>query len=185
MKDIVLGVTGSIAAYKAADIVNRLKDKDYNVHVVMTKAGASFITPLTMQALSKNVVYTDVLQESTPSEIVHIDLPKKATCILIAPATANIIGKIAAGIADDMLSTMVLPAKGIPKILAPAMNNDMYNNVVVQENLEKLKNRGWIIIEPRESRLACGDFAKGALAKVEDIVEKVIEEVGKNYDISN
>jgi phosphopantothenoylcysteine decarboxylase len=179
MKNIILGITGSISAYKAADITNRLIDEEFNVHVVMTKNGASFITPLTMQALSKNPVYTDVLQESTPSEIIHISLPQKADCILIAPATANIIGKIAAGIADDMLSTLVLAPKAIPKLIAPAMNHIMYNNEAVQDNLKTLQKRGWIIIEPREARLACRAYGKGALAVVDEIVQAVVSATGE------
>lgn len=180
MKNIILGISGSISAYKAADITNRLIDKNFQVNVVMTKSGTAFITPLTMQALSKNPVYTDVLQESNPSDIVHISLPQKADCILIAPATANIIGKIAGGIADDMLSTLVLAAKSIPKLIAPAMNNIMYENEAVQDNLKILQKRGWIIIEPREARLACGTYGKGALAAVDDIVHAVIDATGEN-----
>jgi phosphopantothenoylcysteine decarboxylase len=178
MKNIILGISGSISAYKAADITNRLIDKGYQVNVVMTKAATAFITPLTMQALSKHQVYTEVLQESNPAEIVHISLPQNADGILIAPATANIIGKIAAGIADDMLSTMVLAAKSIPKLIAPAMNCIMYENEVVQANLKLLQQRGWKIIEPREARLACGDYGKGALATVENIVAAVVTAVG-------
>ena len=179
MKNIILGITGSISAYKAADITNRLIDKNYQVHVVMTHAATAFITPLTMQALSKHPVYTDVLQESNPSEIVHISLPQNADCILIAPATANIIGKIATGIADDMLSTLVLAAKSIPKLIAPAMNCVMYENEAVQANLKLLQQRGWIIIDPREARLACGTHGKGALATVEDIVATVVTILGE------
>lgn len=178
MKNIILGISGSISAYKAADITSRLIDKKYNINVVMTKAGTAFITPLTLQALSKNPVYTDVLQESNPSEIVHISLPQKADCILIAPATANIIGKIAAGIADDMLSTLVLASKSIPKFIAPAMNHIMYDNDVVQNNIKILQQRGWIVIEPREARLACGEYGKGALATVDDIVSAVVSAIG-------
>lgn len=179
MKNIILGVTGSISAYKAADITNRLTDRSINVHVVMTKSGAAFITPLTMQALSKNPVYTDVLQEINPSEIVHISLSQKADAILVAPATANIIGKIANGIADDMLSSMVLATKGIPKMIAPAMNIRMYENEAVQDNLKTLQRRGWSIIEPREARLACGDFGKGALSTVDNIVQAVVSVIGE------
>lgn len=180
MKKIILGVSGSISAYKAADITNRLLDQNYQVNVVMTKAATAFITPLTMQALSKNPVYTEVLQESNPAEIIHISLPQNADGILIAPATANIIGKIAKGIADDMLSSLVLAAKSIPKLIAPAMNCIMYENEAVQDNLKILKKRGWIIIEPREARLACGTYGKGALAAVEDIVQTAVTVIGAN-----
>lgn len=173
MRTVILGVTGSIAAYKAADIANKLTASGYDTHVVMTKAGASFITPLTMQALSKNRVFVDVLQEEDPSEIVHVALPQRADIILIAPATANIIGKIAGGIADDMLTSMVLAAYGIPMVIAPAMNTRMYENPATQENLQKLKARGWTVIEPREARLACGYVGKGALADITDILNTV------------
>jgi len=139
----------------------------------MTKAGASFITPLTLQALTKNRVFVDVLQEDDPAEIIHIALPEKADMLLIAPATANIIAKIAAGIADDMLSGMVLAAHDIPKIIAPAMNTRMYENPATQENLQTLIRRGWTVIEPREARLACGYVGKGALAEVGTVIHTV------------
>ncbi|MCL1998595.1 MAG: phosphopantothenoylcysteine decarboxylase [Turicibacter sp.] len=175
MKTVILGVTGSIAAYKAADIANNLVKLGYNVHVVMTKAGAAFITPLTMQAISKNRVFVDVLQEDSPDRIIHVNLPQSADLLLIAPATANIIAKIATGIADDMLSSMVLATPDIPKIIAPAMNVRMYENTATMENIKTLKNRGWAIIEPREARLVCGYVGKGALAEVSDILSRVSE----------
>ena len=174
MKTIILGITGSIAAYKSADIANNLVKKQYDVHTVMTKAGASFITPLTLQALTKNRVFVDVLQEDDPSKIIHIALPEKADILLIAPATANIIAKIAAGIADDMLSSMVLAVHGIPKLIAPAMNTRMYENEATTHNLEILKNRGWEVIEPRTARLACGYEGKGALAEPGIIAKAVL-----------
>ncbi|MCL2421644.1 MAG: phosphopantothenoylcysteine decarboxylase [Defluviitaleaceae bacterium] len=173
MKTIILGITGSIAAYKAADIANNLVKNKYDVHTVMTKAGAAFITPLTLQSLTKNRVFVDVLQEDDPSKIVHIALPEKADALLIAPATANIIAKIAAGIADDMLSSMVLAVHDIPKIIAPAMNTRMYENPATQENLQTLVRRGWTVIEPREARLACGYVGKGALAELQTILDTV------------
>jgi len=172
-KTILMGVTGSIAAYKSADIANNLVKQGHDVHVVMTKAGAAFITPLTLQALTKNRVYVDVLQEENPAEIVHIALPQKADLILIAPATANIIAKIAQGIADDMLSSMMLAAHDIPMLIAPAMNTRMYENPATQANLEILAERGWKLIEPREARLACGYAGKGALAENKTILQAV------------
>ena len=177
MKTIILGISGSIAAYKSADIASNLVKQKYDVHAVMTKAGASFITPLTLQALTKNRVYMDALQEDNPSEIVHIALPERADMMLIAPATANIIAKIASGIADDMLSSMVLAVHDIPKIIAPAMNTRMYENAATQENLQTLIHRGWKIIEPREARLACGYVGKGAMAEISNILEVVKEEL--------
>ncbi|MDR2939038.1 MAG: phosphopantothenoylcysteine decarboxylase [Clostridiales bacterium] len=179
MKTIILGVTGSIAAYKAADIVSGLVKRDCDVHVTMTKNGASFITPLTMQGLSHNRVFVGTLQEDDPKEIIHVSLPQRSDALLIAPATANIIGKITAGIADDMLTSMVLSAHGIPKLIAPAMNTRMYENAAVQHNLQTLKQRGWLIIEPKISRLACGYEGKGALADVGTIIEAVVAQWGK------
>jgi len=180
MKTIILGVTGSIAAYKAPDIVSRLKKHDHDIHVVMTKNGASFITPLTMQTMSQNRVFVDTLQEDDPSDVIHVSLPQRADLLLIAPATANIIAKIAHGIADDMLTSMVLATHNIPKLIAPAMNTRMYENESTVHNLEILKSRGWTIIEPRIARLACGYEGKGALANVEVIVESVLEKIGIN-----
>ena len=175
MKRIILGVTGSIAAYKGADLASALVKGGYDVNVVMTKAGAALASPLTFQALTKNRVFTDVLQEDDPGRIVHVDLPQKfADILLIAPASANIIAKIAWGLADDMLSSMVLATPAAtPKIIAPAMNTLMYENPATQQNLATLRDRGWIIIEPREARLACGYVGKGALAQIETIVEAV------------
>jgi phosphopantothenoylcysteine decarboxylase/phosphopantothenoylcysteine decarboxylase/phosphopantothenate--cysteine ligase len=175
MKNIILGVTGSIAAYKAADIVSSLTKLDCNVNVVMTKAATEFITPLTLQTLSKNRVYTDVFQEDCPEEVKHITLPQNADLLLIAPATANIIGKFANGIADDMLTSLFLATQKIPMLIAPAMNTRMYENPIVQENLSKLEKYGFRVIEPKESRLACGDIGKGALADVNKIIDIVKE----------
>ncbi len=171
MKNIILGVTGSIAVYKAADLANDLTKSGYNVDVIMTQSALKFVTPLTFQALTKNKVYTDMFDEITPSEIKHISLAKKADICLIAPATANIIGKLANGIADDFLSTVMLALKDTPVYIAPAMNTNMYENPVVQDNINKLKKLGFNIIEPRESLLACGDLGKGAMAEAEKIVK--------------
>ena len=178
MKTIILGVTGSISAYKACDIVSRLVKKNIDVHVVMTKSGASFVAPLTMQSLSKNRVFVDTLQEDDPNEVIHVNLPQRADLILIAPATANIIAKIAYGLADDMLSSMVLAAHDIPLLIAPAMNTRMYENTATQHNLEILKQRKWKEIAPRISRLACGYEGLGALAEVDVIVRTVEESLG-------
>lgn len=180
MKNIILGITGSISAYKAADIANGLVKSGYNVNAVMTASAAGFITPLTIQSLTKRRVYTNVLQEDDPSIIAHIDLAKSADALLIAPATANIIGKIAHGIADDMLTSCVLAVQGVPRIIAPAMNCRMYENDAVQDNLRILKERSWQIIEPRSGRLACGDTGKGALAGVEEILTFVKKAIGEN-----
>lgn len=173
MKNIVLGVTGSIAAYKAADITSGLVKLGFNVNVVMTKAATQFITPLTLQTLSGNTVHVDLFQEDTPSEVKHITVAENADILLVAPATANIIGKMANGIADDMLSSLFLVMRDIPMYVAPAMNTKMYENPIVEENTAKLVDRGVHIIEPRVSRLACGYVGKGALANVSDIIDIV------------
>ena len=175
MKNIILGVTGSIAAYKAADIANELTKTGFNVDVIMTKGGTQFITPLTLQTLSKNRVLTDIFQTDYPQEVKHISLAKRADLLLIAPATADIIGKIANGIADDMLTSVVLAAENIPMIIAPAMNTRMYENPIVQDNILKLKQYGYKIIEPREAMLADGDVGRGALADVSTILKAVKE----------
>ena len=173
--NIVLGVTGSIAAYKAADIISRLKKLGHEVDVILTESGSRIITPITLQTLSKNKVYMDMFEEITPKEVKHISLAEKADLMLIAPATANIIGKIANGIADDFLSTVVMAAANTtPVYIAPAMNTNMYENPIVQANIEKLRSYGYRYIEPKESLLACGTVGKGALADVDDII-KVIE----------
>ena len=127
-KNIILGVTGSIAAYKAADIANTLTKEGHSVHVIMTKAGMEFITPLTMQTLTKNKVHTDQFAPYVPSEVEHISLAQKADLFLVAPASADFIAKAAAGIADDMLTTVLLATRNVPILIAPAMNTAMYEN---------------------------------------------------------
>lgn len=173
MKNILLGVTGSIAAYKAADLAHRFFKQGFQVEVIMTDGATKFVTPLTFRTLTQNRVYTDVFQDDFPNEVKHISLAQKADVVLIAPATANIIGKIAGGIGDDMLSTTVLAIKDKPVFIAPAMNTNMWENPIVQENMEKLKKYGYRFISPKESLLACGTVGQGALAEVEDIVKAV------------
>ena len=177
MKEVVLGVTGSIAAYKAADIVNLLAKNNISVHVIMTNAATKFIAPLTFQTLTKNKVYVDIFEEIAYSDVRHISLAQRADCCVIAPATANIIGKIASGIADDMLSTVVMAVGNKPVIICPAMNTAMYENAVVQGNIAKLKSHGYRFVEPREALLACGDTGKGALADVNVIVAAIMAAV--------
>lgn len=173
MKHIILGITGSIAAYKAADIANRLTKDGYSVHTIMTKAGTEFITPLTLQTLTKNKVYTDVFEPYVPAEVEHISLAQKADLFLVAPASADFIAKAAAGIADDMLTTVLLAVRKIPILIAPAMNTAMYKNPITQRNIRTLTEYGFEWIEPREARLACGDLGKGALANIDVIVREV------------
>ncbi|WP_086349177.1 phosphopantothenoylcysteine decarboxylase [Candidatus Enterococcus clewellii] len=173
MKTILLGVSGSISAYKSADITSRFVKLGYAVEVIMTVNSTKFITPLTLQSLSKKPVHTEVMEELYPEQINHIELAKRADLFLVAPASANIIGKLANGIADDMLSTVAMALKEeVPKLIAPAMNTYMYQNPIMQKNLNTLKGVGYQEIEPREALLACGDFGRGALADVEQIVNE-------------
>ena len=175
MKNIILGVTGSIAAYKAADIANLLTKSGYSVHVIMTEAATKFITPLTLQTLTRNKVETDMFEEFNYSEVNHISLAKKADLCLIAPATANVIAKLASGIADDMLTTVVMALNGKPVLIAPAMNTAMYENPINRRNMQTLTELGCRFIDPKEARLACGDLGRGALADVDLIINTVKE----------
>lgn len=170
--NIVVGITGGIAAYKACGIVSYLKKMGANVDVIMTKNATEFITPLTLETLSNNKVIVDMFDRPDYMEVKHISLARKANLFLVVPATANIIGKIANGIADDMLSTTIMATKA-PVILAPAMNNGMYENKIVQSNIQKLKQYGYYFIEPSVGHLACGYDAKGKLPKTEEIIEYV------------
>jgi phosphopantothenoylcysteine decarboxylase/phosphopantothenate--cysteine ligase len=169
-KEIVLGVTGGIAAYKACEIIRALSKEGAGVRVILTASGARFITPLSLQTLSRNPVYTDLFDLISESEIGHISLAQRANLLMIAPATANILGKIRGGIADDMLSTVVM-ATAAPVLLAPAMNSQMYASPAVQENVEVLRERGFTFVEPDEGELACGTVGPGRLAGTEKIVE--------------
>lgn len=171
-KTVVLGVTGGIAVYKALDVVSRLRKKNINVHIIMTEGAAEFVTPLSFQSLSQNFVVYDMFKEPVHWEIQHISLAQKADLFVIAPATANIIGKIANGIADDMLSTTVMATKA-PVLIAPAMNCNMYENPIVQKNIEFLKSMGYKFVEPAEGRLACGDYGTGKLADPAKIVDMI------------
>lgn len=178
-KNIIIGITGGIAAYKAAEVINRLKKEGANTYVIMTKHACEFITPLTLQTLSKNIVVTDMFQELRTWEVEHISLATKADIFLIVPATANIIGKVANGIADDMLSTTIMATKA-PVVFAAAMNENMYENVIVQSNIRKLKEYGYYFIDPEVGMLACGKEGIGKLAKPDNIVvyvKKLVEEM--------
>ncbi len=169
-KEIILGVTGGIAAYKACEIIRELRKEGANVHTVLTASGSQFITPLTLQTLSKNPVVMDLFNLISESDIGHISLAQRAHLLLIAPATANILGKIRGGIADDMLSTVVM-ATAAPVVAAPAMNSQMYASAAVRENIEVLRSRGFLFVEPDEGELACGTVGPGRLAPVGKIVE--------------
>lgn len=170
--NIVVGITGGIAAYKACGIVSYLKQQGANVDIIMTKNACKFITPLTLETLSKNKVIIDMFEEKDYSEVKHISLARKADLFLIVPSTANIIGKVANGIADDMLSTTIMATKA-PVIFAPAMNNQMFENPIVQDNIKKLISYGYRIIEPAVGNLACGYEEKGKLPKNEEIIDYV------------
>jgi phosphopantothenoylcysteine decarboxylase/phosphopantothenate--cysteine ligase len=175
-KTIVLGITGGIAAYKAADIASKLTQAGARVEAVMTEAATKLITPLTLRNITHRPVVTDMFEMAPEYSVEHIALAETADVVLIAPATANTISKLAAGIADNMLGCIVLATKA-PVIIAPSMNDIMYLNSVTQENLAKLKARGFTIIEPEYGRLASGKMGKGRLpetSKIIDVIERVL-----------
>ena len=174
MKNILLGVTGGIAAYKSANIVSMLKKKGYNVKVIMSENATKIITPLTLETLSKERVYVDMWDKTPHFEVEHISLAEWADVVLVAPATYNIVGKVANGIADDMLST-VISATTKPVFFALAMNVNMYNNPILKENINKLKKYGYKFIDSDEGFLACNVNAKGRLKDEKEIV-KIIED---------
>ena len=178
LQNIILGVTGSIAAYKAAEIIRELVKQDLEVFPVMTKAATHFITPLTLSTLAGNKVYLDQFPPQIDFKIEHISLAKRADLILIAPASANIIGKIANGICDDLLTTVVM-AGNAPLLIAPAMNEAMYRNVNFRRNMDRLKEQGVRFIEPEEGDLACGGKGRGRLANVGIIIEAVKDLLGQ------
>ncbi len=173
-KTIVLGITGCIAAYKACEIVSRLKKEGANVKVIMTQHAMEFVQPLSFETLSGNRVITDLFDRDFEFDVKHVSLAKEADLFVIAPATANVIGKLANGLADDMLTTTYLACKA-PKIVCPAMNTNMYENEQFEENLQTLKKKGVHIIEPIEGRLACGDVGKGKMAEPVDILEEIVD----------
>ena len=181
-KNVVLGVSGGIAVYKALEITSLLIKKGINVNVIMTENATKFVTPLSFQSLSQNTVACDTFQEPKVWEIQHISLAEKADVMLVAPATANIIGKVANGIADDMLSTTIMATKA-KVIFAPAMNVNMYENPILQDNIRKLKSFGYEFIEPAEGRLACGSVGKGKLEKPEIIADRVLMELNDKKDL--
>lgn len=182
-KHIVLGVTGGIACYKMLDVASKLRKLGYGMNTIMTKNACEFVNPLSFETITNNYVVTDTFERPKTWEVEHIALAKKADVMVIAPATANIIGKVAAGIADDMLSTTVMAAK-CPVIFAPAMNTAMYENPIVQEKIAYLKEKGCFFIEPDSGWLACGDKGAGKLPAPEKIVEYIasVLEKQKEYD---
>ncbi len=171
-KNIVVGVSGGIAAYKACDVVSKLKKQGFKIDVIMTKNAQEFVSPLTFQTLSNQTVVTDMFETPSGWNVEHIELAKKADVFVIVPATANIIGKIANGIADDMITTTIMATEA-KKVIVPAMNTKMYHNPIVQENILKLKRHGYYFIEPVSGLLACGDTGKGKMEDPTVIVEEL------------
>lgn len=171
-KNIILGVTASIAIYKACDIVRRLKEQAFSITVVETKEACELIRPIVFSSLSGNKVYSGMFDEPEAWEIEHVSLAEKADCVLVAPATANIIAKIASGICDDLL-TCVIAATKAKVLIAPAMNENMYKNKITQANIKKLKSLGYRFIEPKTGKLACGKVGIGCLADIETIIREV------------
>ncbi|WP_105140310.1 phosphopantothenoylcysteine decarboxylase [Streptococcus suis] len=181
MANITLAVTGSISAYKAADLTSQLTKLGHQVTVLMSRSAMDFITPLTLQSLSKNLVHTDVMIEENPTLIKHIDIAKETDLFLVAPASANTIAKLANGMADNIITATALALPiGTKKLLAPAMNTNMYLNPATQKNLKTLTEYGFEEIKPREALLACGDFGTGALAEIDVILNKVMEVLNEN-----
>ena len=180
-KVVVVGVTGSIAAYKSAQLVSDLVKEGCEVHVIMTKNALNFINPITFETLTGRKCLVDTFDRNFEYSVTHVSLSQKADIFMIAPASANIIGKIANGIADDMLSTMVMAAK-CPVLIAPAMNKYMFMNSIVQENIEKLKRHGYKIISPAVGRLACNDTGIGKLPDVDILIEHIKHEIANEKD---
>jgi len=180
-KTVVLGVCGGIAVYKALEVISILKKKNFDIHVIMTEAASKFVSTLSFQTMSQNIVSSCMFTEPKAWEIQHISLAKKADLVLVVPATANFIGKVSSGIADDLLTTTVMATKA-PIVIVPAMNTNMYSNPILQENIVKLKNHGYKFIPPRSGRLACGDIGEGKLAEVEEICDFVEREL---YDLKD
>ena len=171
-KNVILGVTASVAIYKACDVVRRLKNEGFSVTVIMTLEAEEFIKPILFQSLSGNKVCRGLFEEPQDWEIEHVSLAEKTDLVLIAPATANIIGKIACGICDDLLTCVCLATKA-PILICPAMNENMYQNRITQDNIKKLKSLGYRFVEPTKGRLACGRVGMGCLAEVETIIKEV------------
>jgi len=180
-KTIVLGVTGGIAAYKAAEVCSALVQAGAKVHTVMTEHATKFVGPVTFRALTGNAVIMGLWDEPEEYEIAHVSLPDKADLVLVVPATANIIGKVASGIADDMLSTMLTATKA-PVVLAPAMNCKMWENPIVKANVSRLEGLGYVMVPPEAGRLACGTEGIGRLASPHRIIQTVIEVLERKHD---
>lgn len=181
-KTIVLGVTGSIAAYKTANLASMLVKEHADVHVIMTENAKNFINPITFETLTHNKCITDTFDRNFEFDVKHISLAQKADLFMIAPASANIIGKLASGIADDMLSTTIMAAK-CPVLISPAMNTAMYENYFVQKNMRSLMDAGYKLIEPASGYLACGDTGKGKMPEPELLKEHILMELSHKKDL--
>lgn len=181
-KTVVLGVTGSIAAYKMANVASMLIKKHCDVHVIMTKNATNFINPITFETLTNHKCLVDTFDRNFQFHVAHVSLAQQADCMLIAPASANVIGKIAGGIADDMLTTTIMACEA-PKIIAPAMNTHMFFNPIVQDNLKKLEGYGYEVIQPAAGRLACGDTGAGKLPSEEVLIEHIERAIAKPKDL--
>lgn len=181
-KTVLLGVTGSIAAYKAADLASRLVKQHADVHVIMTKNAMNFIHPVTFETLTGNRCVTDTFDRSDPHEVTHIALAGKADLALVAPATANVMARLAHGLADDMLTSTLLAYTG-PLLIAPAMNTHMYEAPATQDNIRILRGRGVRVIEPAVGRLACGDTGRGKFPEPEHLMEYVLQELAFEKDL--
>jgi phosphopantothenoylcysteine decarboxylase/phosphopantothenate--cysteine ligase len=173
-KCVVIGITGSIAAYKAIDLVSNLKKKGADVHCVMTESAQKFLTPLTLRTLSQNPVITEMFAEPQHWDVEHVGLAEAADLVMVVPATANLIGKVCSGLADDFLTTTIMATKA-PVLIAPAMNHHMYLNPIVQENIASLKKRGYVFVGPGYGILACGAKGQGRLIELEAILAKAEE----------
>lgn len=183
-KTIVLAVTGSIAAYKIAGLASMLKKMDCKVHVLMTQNATNFINPITFETLTGNKCLIDTFDRNFQYSVEHVSIAKQADVVLVAPASANVIGKIAGGIADDMLTTTVMAcASRCPVIVAPAMNTNMYRNPIVQDNIRKLKEFGYICIQPDSGYLACGDVGEGKMPSEEDLLWYIMKEIACKKDL--
>ena len=181
-KTIVLGVTGGIAAYKSANLASMLVKLNADVHVIMTHNATHFITPMTFETLTNNKCIVDTFDRNFSFDVKHVSLAKRGDLFVVAPCTANVIGKLAHGICDDMLTTTMLATKA-PKLIAPAMNTGMWENPILQDNLLKLKGYGYHIIDPIIGRLACGDTGTGKMNSEEVIVEHILTYIAKNQDL--
>ena len=182
-KTVLLGVTGSIAAYKLAYLASALKKLHAQVHVLMTKNATNFINPITFESLTGNKCLVDTFDRNFQFQVEHVSIAKQADVVMIAPASANVIGKLAHGIADDMLTTTIMACK-CKKIISPAMNTNMYENPIVQDNLAILQHYGYEVIEPASGYLACGDTGAGKMPEPEMLLEYILREIAKEKDLT-